>query len=160
MTTPVRVGLISDTHDLLRPEAMAFLRGCDFIVHAGDIGERDILDQLATLAPVTAVRGNTDLEDWTLSLPESTSLQIGKVRLHVLHDLALLTLDPVGAGIDVVVTGHTHIPLVERRGAVHYVNPGSAGPRRYGLPVAIGELIVKGRMIVARTVVLAAAIRS
>lgn len=160
MTTALRVGLIADTHDLLRPEATAFLRGCDHIVHAGDIGGRDILEALSTLAPVTAVRGNTDHEEWTEALPESTFLQVGQVRLHVLHDLALLDIDPVASGVDVVVSAHTHIPLVERRGAIHYVNPGSAGPRRYGLPIAIGELIVAGREVVARTVVLGAAIGS
>ena len=160
MTTPLRVGLIADTHDLLRPEAIAFLRGCDHIVHAGDIGGPDIIEALSTLAPVTVVRGNTDIDEWTEALPESTFLQVGPVRLLVLHDLALLDIDPAATGVDVVVSAHTHIPLVEQHGAIHYVNPGSAGPRRYGLPIAIGELIVAGREVVARTVVLGAAIRS
>jgi len=148
----IRIGLISDTHGLLRPEAFAALRGSDFIVHGGDIGEGGILEQLATIAPVSAVRGNNDRADWARRLPESDTLRFGEITLHVLHDLAALALDPGAAGIDVVVSGHSHRPRIERRSGVLFVNPGSAGPVRFKLPVAVGTLQVQGRDIEARIV--------
>jgi uncharacterized protein len=148
-----RIGLISDTHGLLRPEAVDVLRGSDFIVHAGDIGE-GVLEPLATLAPVTAVRGNNDRGPWAERIPETARLRIGRVTVHVLHDLADLAIAPAGADvdIDVVVSGHSHRPKIERRGAVLYVNPGSAGPVRFNLPVSVALLQIRGGEVTARVV--------
>ena len=145
-----RVGLISDTHGLLRPEATDFLRGNDFIVHAGDIGDPTVLTELNAIAPVTAVRGNNDSGAWARSIPETAVLRVGKVRVYVLHNLAELDLDPAAAGFQVVVSGHSHRPSVERRDGVLHVNPGSAGPRRFKLPVSIGELQIAGSSVKAR----------
>jgi len=139
----MRIGVISDTHGLLRPEATAFLRGCSPIVHAGDIGGAAILDDLATIAPTTAVRGNNDVGDWAATLPEAVTIEVEGFRIHVVHDLALLALDPSTEGIDAVVSGHSHKPATRRDRGVLYMNPGSAGPRRFKLPVSIGELIVR-----------------
>ena len=147
----IRIGLISDTHGLLRPEAMDVLRGSDFIVHAGDIGE-NVLEPLATIAPVTAVRGNNDRASWAQRIGETEWLRFGEVTLHVLHDLAELAIDPLGAGVDVVVTGHSHRPKIERRGGVLYVNPGSAGPVRFHLPVSVALMQVTGRDVNVRIV--------
>jgi putative phosphoesterase len=148
----IRIGLISDTHGLLRPEAFEALRGSDFIVHGGDIGEGGILEKLATLAPVTVVRGNNDRAPWAARIPEHETVRIGEITLHALHDLAELGIDPGAAGVDVVVTGHSHIPKIERRGGVLFVNPGSAGPVRFRLPVCVGLLQVSGRDVSARIV--------
>jgi putative phosphoesterase len=149
----MRIGLISDTHGLLRPEALAFLSGCDRIVHGGDIGRAAILEQLAAIAPLTAVRGNNDVGAWAEAIPETAWLEAGGVRLHVLHDLARLALDPRAAGAHVVVSGHSHRPRVEEREGVVYVNPGSAGPRRFSLPISIGELMIGADgAVAARTV--------
>ena len=147
----IRIGLISDTHGLLRPEALDVLRGSDFIVHAGDIGE-DVLDRLATLAPVTAVRGNNDRAPWAARLAETECLRFGEVTLMVLHDLADLGADPGASSVDVVVSGHSHRPKVERRGGVLYVNPGSAGPVRFRLPISVALLQIVGREVDARIV--------
>ena len=153
----LRVGLISDTHGRLRPEAKAFLLGCDFIVHGGDIGSPAVLEELAALAPVTAVRGNNDHGSWAEAVPESDFLKVGDLFLYVLHDLSQLDIDPLGAGVRVVVTGHSHVPLMEEQGEVLYVNPGSAGPRRFRLPISVGDLLVDGNAVKARTVVLTGA---
>jgi len=147
-----RVGLISDTHGLLRPEAAAFLRGSDFIVHAGDIGRAAVLDELAALAPLTVVRGNNDRDPWASSVRETEVLEVGEVLIYVLHDLAELGLDPAAAGFRVVVSGHSHRPSVEARDGVLYVNPGSSGPRRFKLPIAAAELHVEGASVEARLV--------
>ena len=147
-----RVGLISDTHGLLRPEAIAFLRGCDFIVHAGDIGDRKVLETLREIAPVTAVRGNNDKGSWADSIAETEVLRLGEVSIYVLHDLAQLELDPVAAGFHVVVSGHSHRPLIEERSGVLYVNPGSAGPRRFKLPIALAELQLVGQAVKASVI--------
>jgi putative phosphoesterase len=147
-----RVGLISDTHSLLRPEAVTFLRGSDHIIHAGDIGDATVLRQLNVLAPVTAVRGNNDRGSWAEAIPESQVLQVDDVFMYVLHDLAELDLDPGAAGFQVVVSGHSHQPLVETRDGVLYVNPGSSGPRRFKLPVAVAELDIAGHSVKARVV--------
>jgi putative phosphoesterase len=147
-----RVGLISDTHGLLRPEAVTFLRGSDHIIHAGDIGDATVLRQLNVLAPVTAVRGNNDGGSWAEAIPESQVLQVDNVFMYVLHDLAELDLDPGAAGFQVVVSGHSHQPLVETRDGVLYVNPGSSGPRRFKLPVAVAELDIAGHSVKARVV--------
>lgn len=151
---PLRVGLLSDTHGLLRPEALAFLRGSDHIIHAGDICDPAILAELAALAPVTAVRGNCDQGPWAGGLGETAWLRVGGCLVQVIHDLS--RLEPGGPpGIRVVVSGHSHRPLVEERGGVLFVNPGSCGPRRFRLPVAAGELIVARGRVSARTVELA-----
>jgi putative phosphoesterase len=147
-----RVGLISDTHGLLRPEAVAFLRGSDFIVHAGDIGDTNVLTELNALAPVTTVRGNNDNGTWAKAIAESQVLQIGDVFVYVIHDIAELDLDPVAAGFQVVVSGHSHKPAVQTRNGVLYVNPGSAGPRRFSLPVAVAELEIAGPSVKANLV--------
>lgn len=145
-----RVGLISDTHGLLRPEALAFLRGSDFIVHAGDIGHATVLDELRRLAPLTAVRGNNDKGPWARAIAETDVLQVGAVVIYVLHDLAELDIDPAAAGFRVVVSGHSHHPRIEERDGVLYVNPGSSGPRRFKLPIAVAELRVAGSSVKAR----------
>jgi putative phosphoesterase len=150
-----RVGLISDTHGLLRLEALAFLRGSDCIVHAGDIGDAAVLEELRRLAPLTAVRGNNDKGPWAKSIAETDVLEVGEVSIYVLHDLAELDLDPVAAGFRVVVSGHSHHPSVEDRDGVLYVNPGSSGPRRFKLPIAVAELQVAGSSVKARIVELA-----
>jgi hypothetical protein len=147
-----RIGLISDTHGLLRPEAISFLRGCDHIVHGGDIGHAEILAQLSALAPVTAVRGNNDTGPWAETLAETELVQIGQIFIFVLHDIAQLDIDPNGAGVHVVVSGHSHNPSVERRSGVLYVNPGSAGPRRFTLPISVAELVVTGSAVSVRLV--------
>ena len=151
-TRPARVGLISDTHGLLRPEATAFLRGSDFIVHAGDIVDAAILDRLAAIAPVTAVRGNNDKGAWAMRLSETEVLEIDEVLIYVLHDLAALDVDPAAAGFRVVVSGHSHRPRITERDGVLYVNPGSAGPRRFSLPIAAAELTIAGDSLDARLV--------
>lgn len=150
-----RVGIISDTHGLLRPEALAFLRGSDYIVHAGDIGESGVLSELSGVAPVTAVRGNNDKGPWAEAIAETEVLKVGAVSIYVLHDLAQLDLDPRAAGYQVVVSGHSHKPLLERRDGVLYLNPGSAGPRRFKLPIAVAELAVAGAAVEGRLVELA-----
>ena len=147
-----RVGLISDTHGLLRPEAKSFLEGCHCIVHAGDIGHAAILEELAALAPVTAVRGNNDRGSWAESLRPTELLQVGEVFVYAIHDLAQLDIDPGAAGVRVVISGHSHKPVVEERDGVLYVNPGSSGPRRFKLPIAAGELLVAGTSVTARIV--------
>jgi putative phosphoesterase len=142
--------LISDTHGLLRPEATSFLAGCAHILHAGDIGYRDILDQLAAIAPVSAVRGNNDRGAWAAGLTLTNLLAVGSVRVWTIHDLAQLDIDPGATGIRVVVSGHSHIPKIREEDGVLYVNPGSAGPRRFRLPISIGELEIDGDSVVAR----------
>ncbi len=135
---PLRIGLISDTHGLLRPQALAAMRDCVAIVHAGDIGKPEILDALRALAPLHAIRGNIDTAPWAQALPDTLDLDIAGIRLHVLHDLKTLARDP--ASVDVVVSGHSHKPLLQTRDGVLYVNPGSAGPRRFSLPIGVGYL--------------------
>jgi putative phosphoesterase len=147
-----RVGLISDTHGLLRPEAKSFLEGCDRIIHGGDIGNPDILEQLAELAPLTVVRGNNDHGDWAGELDETQLVQIGGILVYVIHDIALLDIDPRAAGVRVVVSGHSHVPAVTERDDVLFVNPGSAGPRRFKLPIAAGELTITANAVSARIV--------
>jgi hypothetical protein len=136
----------------LRPEATAFLRGSDFIVHAGDVGDADVLRELKALAPVTVVRGNNDKGAWAQAIADTEVLQVGDVFIYVLHNLADLDLDPVAAGFQVVVSGHSHQPSVEERDGVLYVNPGSCGPRRFRLPIAVAELEVVGHCAKAKVV--------
>jgi putative phosphoesterase len=149
----LRVGLVSDTHGLLRPEVQAFLRGCDHIIHAGDVCGPEVLARLGELAPVTAVRGNNDIGAWAGELREQETLQFGPVRIHVIHDLAQLGRGwRPPAGLQAVVSGHSHKPKVEQRDGVLWVNPGSAGPRRFKLPVSAGELLLDGDAVSARLV--------
>jgi uncharacterized protein len=151
----LRVGLVSDTHGLLRPEARAFLAGSDYIIHGGDIGTVEILDELAALAPLVAVRGNNDNQAWAVGLPQTELIRVGGTFVYVIHDISELDLEPLSAKIGVIVSGHSHKPMIERREGVLYVNPGSCGPRRFKLPVSVGELIVEGAAVKARTVKLA-----
>ena len=148
----LRVGLISDTHGLLRPEARAFLMGCDYIVHGGDIGSAAILDELALVAPLIAVRGNNDTEPWAARLPLTELIRVGNVFVYVIHNLAELDIDPDAAGVRVIVSGHSHKPMIEERGEVLYVNPGSSGPKRFKLPISVGEITVSGSAVKARIV--------
>ncbi len=134
------IGVISDTHGLLRPEAVDALRGSELILHAGDIGKPEILRELGQLAPTVAVRGNNDLGDWATSLPDVKAVSLGPDRIHLLHDLKSLSLDPVAEGIAVVISGHSHKPSIETRNGVLYLNPGSAGPRRFKLPISVARL--------------------
>jgi len=139
------VGLISDTHGLLRPEAVEALKGSDLILHAGDIGDPQILDALRRLAPVVAVRGNNDHAPWTADIAEWEVITVQDISIYMLHDVNELEIDPAAAGCQVVVSGHSHQPRVEQRGDVLFVNPGSAGPRRFKLPVTVARLRVKNR---------------
>jgi putative phosphoesterase len=134
------VGLISDTHGLLRPEALTALKGSGLIVHAGDVGKPEILAQLRTVAPVVAVRGNIDKGVWASMLPLTAVAEAGPARIYILHDLQQLDLDPAAAGFHVVVSGHSHKPSRSERSGVLYVNPGSAGPRRFRLPITVARL--------------------
>ncbi|HEX3098654.1 MAG TPA: metallophosphoesterase family protein [Usitatibacter sp.] len=154
---PIRVGLISDTHGLLRPEALRALAGSDHIVHGGDIGTPEIVAQLATIAPVTAVRGNNDTAAWAAKIGATETLEAGGIRIFAIHDLAELDRDPAAQGIRVVVSGHSHIPRVLEEEGVLYVNPGSAGPRRFRLPVSVGMLSIRGADVTAEIVELAVA---
>jgi putative phosphoesterase len=137
------LGVISDTHGLLRPEAIKALSGSDHILHAGDIGAREILDTLARIAPVTAVRGNVDRESWARNLAESEVVEIGGLSIYMLHDLNQLDLKPEAAGFRVVVYGHSHRPGMKEKNGVLYFNPGSAGPQRFKLPVSVGRLRIE-----------------
>lgn len=152
-----RIGLISDTHDLLRPEAKAVLAGCEHIIHAGDITVAQVIDELASLAPVTAVRGNNDRDAWALDLAEVEILHFDQVSLYVIHDLAQLDQLPPSAPVRVVISGHSHKPSIRETDGVLHVNPGSAGRRRFTLPVTVGELLIDGDQVSARIIELAVA---
>jgi uncharacterized protein len=134
------IGLISDTHGLLRREALEALDGSDLILHAGDVGKPEILKQLREIAPVVAVRGNVDIEPWAQALPETAVAEAGAILIYVLHDVNALDLNPIAAGFHIVVSGHSHKPGKTERNGVLYVNPGSAGPRRFQLPVTVARL--------------------
>jgi uncharacterized protein len=142
-----RIGVISDTHGLLRPEAVEVLRGSDHIIHAGDIGDPTILIKLGELAPVTAVRGNVDRDKWARRIPETNVLEVAGMLVYVLHDLQKLDLKPESAGFAAVISGHSHAPKQELKNGVLYFNPGSAGPRRFRLPVSVGRLIVENGQV-------------
>lgn len=137
------IGIISDTHGLLRPEALEYLRGVSRILHAGDVGKPEILEQLATIAPVTAVRGNVDYQGTLLELPLHEAVQVGEQLIYVTHIREEIDLDPEAAGISMVIFGHTHSPLIETKGKVTWFNPGSIGPKRFQLPVSMGLLKVQ-----------------
>jgi uncharacterized protein len=144
------IGVISDTHGLLRPEAVDALRGADAIIHAGDVGDAAILETLRRLAPLTAIRGNVDRGSLAQALPSTAVLEAGGIHVYVLHNLGDLDLDPRVAGFGVVVSGHTHAPLIRESGGVLYLNPGSAGPRRFHLPVSVARLELDGGRARAR----------
>ncbi|HTV96462.1 MAG TPA: metallophosphoesterase family protein [Steroidobacteraceae bacterium] len=144
----MRIGLISDTHGLWRPEASRFLEGCSLIVHAGDIGSRAVLEALRGLAPLCAVRGNND--DWAGAIPETQSVEVGGVGLYVVHDCNQLRAAPAGARV--LIVGHSHRPAIERRDGMLLINPGSAGPRRFKLPVAAGEIVIGRGVLEVRIV--------
>ena len=139
---PKLIGLISDTHGLLRKEAVAALRGSELVVHAGDVGKQEILEELERIAPVVAVRGNVDTAAWAAKLPETAVAEADGVSIYVLHDLSSLDVNPVAAGFRIVVSGHSHKPGKTERNGILYINPGSAGPRRFQLPVTLARLNV------------------
>jgi uncharacterized protein len=140
----MRIGIISDTHGLLRPEAADRLADVDHIIHAGDIGSAEVIEGLRRIAPVTAIRGNVDRGEWAAGYPHTAFVRLGGRFFHVLHNLKELDLDPAAAGIDVVVSGHSHRPKIEAADGVLYLNPGSAGPRRFTLPIALATLELTG----------------
>jgi uncharacterized protein len=147
----LRVGLLSDTHGLLRAEALAFLTGCDYIIHAGDVGCASILEELGAIAPLIAIRGNNDREPWAARLRDTELVRIGGLFAYVIHDLADSSIH-ASMKVRIVVSGHSHRPLIEERDGVLYVNPGSCGPRRFKLPISVGEFIVDGTSVTARIV--------
>ena len=150
-----RIALISDTHNLLRPEALAFLAGSDHIVHGGDIGGPAILEQLAAIAPLSVVRGNNDMAPWAAGIPVSLTVRLGGVAIHAVHDIADLHLGAEEADVRVVVSGHSHKPSMVERDGVLFINPGSAGPRRFSLPISVAELLIDDGQVTPRLVTLA-----
>ena len=145
----MRIGVISDTHGLLRPGALAALSGCDHILHAGDVGDEDILRQLKELAPITAIRGNIDRKGSCAVLPATEAVELGGHLFYLVHSLADLDLDPVAAGISAVISGHSHQSAITHKAGVLYLNPGSAGPRRFRLPVTVARLLIDGPALMA-----------
>jgi uncharacterized protein len=146
------IGIISDTHGLLRPQAIEALGGCDRILHAGDIGAPEILEALAQIAPVTAIRGNVDTAPWASTLPLTEVIEANSILIYMLHNLAQLDLKPAAAGFRVVIYGHSHHPKIEEKNGVLYFNPGSAGPRRFNLPVSLGKLTVSAEKVNAELI--------
>jgi uncharacterized protein len=152
MASIITIGLISDTHGLMRPEALDALRGSDAIIHAGDIGDPAILIELARIAPVTAIRGNIDKASWAASIPDTEVLEVGGILIYVIHSVDDLDLDPAAAEFGVVVHGHSHQPGAREKDGVLYVNPGSAGPRRFSLPISVGRLVDRDGQVSAELV--------
>jgi putative phosphoesterase len=146
------LGVISDTHGLVRPEALAALAGCELIIHAGDVGTPEVLARLREVAPVVAVRGNNDREAWATTLPDTDVVEIGGLFLYVLHDVKELDLDPRAAGFRAVIAGHSHRPRIEEQAGVLFLNPGSAGPRRFTLPITLARVRVRGSELAASIV--------
>jgi putative phosphoesterase len=155
MTQKLRIGVVSDTHSLLRPQAVETLRGVHRIIHAGDVGSREVLLELGAVAPLVAVRGNNDHGAWARALPDTARVELGGVSIYVVHDVHDLNLDPRAAGIAAVISGHSHKPLRETRDGVLYFNPGSIGPRRFRLPISMGFLTIAGARVKAELVTLA-----
>lgn len=149
------VGVISDTHGLIRTEALKALEGVSLIIHAGDVGALSVLDRLEKIAPVTAVRGNTDREAWASRLPFTDVVEIGGVSLYVIHDLARLDLNPAASGFSAVINGHTHEPALFSKDNVLFLNPGSAGPKRHSLPISVALLRIKNNSLKAEMLTLA-----
>ena len=148
------VGVISDTHGLMRPQALDALRGSELIVHGGDIGSPAVLEALSAIAPVTAIRGNNDRDAWARKLPDTTAVEVEDTWLYVLHDVHELDLDPRAAGFAAVIAGHSHRPAISERQGILFVNPGSAGPRRFTLPVAVARLYVRAGTVRGELVML------
>ena len=146
-TFDYKIGVISDTHGLVRKSVLKSFKSVDLIVHAGDVGEPKVLDTLQTVAKVHPVRGNVDVGKWTNNLPLTEVVEVGQVYLYVLHDLGSLELDPAAAGFNAVISGHSHIPMIEKRDDILYLNPGSAGPKRFDYPISIAFLYIKGTSI-------------
>jgi putative phosphoesterase len=142
-----RIGVISDTHGLLRPEVPAAFDGVELILHAGDIGTAEVIRQLKTIAPVVAVRGNNDTGSWARTIPETKVTRIDRVSIYMLHNLKEIDLDPLAKGFQVVISGHSHQPSIEMRSGLLFVNPGSAGPRRFKLPITVALLTVDGPVV-------------
>jgi putative phosphoesterase len=134
--------VISDTHGLLRPEAVDALRGVEMILHAGDIGKREVLERLSEIAPVTAIRGNNDRDEWARKLPDQEVIEIGGISIYILHDVKELEFDPAVAAHNVVIAGHSHKPVNEERNGILYLNPGGAGPKRFKLPISVARLTI------------------
>ena len=151
----IQIGVISDTHGLLRPEALFALAGSDHIIHAGDIGEPAILDKLTDLAPLTAVRGNVDHGAWAKKIPEINVLEVGGVSIYIIHNLQELDLKPEASGLAAVVYGHSHVAKQEIKNGVLYFNPGSAGPKRFVLPVTLGKLLIRNQELESAIIELA-----
>ena len=151
-TAPKLIGIISDTHGLVRPEAVRALAGVEMILHAGDVGNQEVLDTFKQIAPVVAVRGNNDKGEWAQSLPDWDVVEVGNVSIYMLHDLKEIEISPAGGGFRVVVSGHSHKPSVAEERGVLYVNPGSAGPRRFTLPVSVAHLNVIGEKVHAKII--------
>jgi putative phosphoesterase len=149
------LGVISDTHGLMRPEAINALDGVTMIIHAGDIGTPEVLEALHAIAPMVAVRGNNDKGEWAHALPETEVVEVGNVVLYVLHDVKALDLDPAAAGFHAVISGHSHRPAMAERQGVLFLNPGSAGPRRFKLPVSVARLTIRGDTVDAQLIELA-----
>ena len=147
-----QVGVISDTHSLLRPEVVTALHGSDLILHAGDIGKPEILDQLTSIAPVIAVRGNNDKGIWATSIAEYETITVEEVSIHLLHIVQELNFDPKIADVQVIISGHSHKPSVKEDAGVLFLNPGSAGPRRFKLPVSVARLQIEGKTIDAQII--------
>jgi uncharacterized protein len=146
------IGLISDTHGLVRPQALQALRGVDLIIHSGDIGKPEVLQSLKTIAPLVAIKGNIDRDNWARPLPETKALKIGAIRIYVIHNVNDLDFNPAARVFNVVISGHSHKPSIVTREGVLFVNPGSAGPRRFKLPVALGKLHLHGHEVTAELV--------
>ena len=150
------IGLISDTHGLIRPQALAALQGVDLIIHAGDIGKPEVLQPLKAIAPLVAIKGNVDKNAWAASLPESKALKVGDIDVYVIHNVNELDFNPASRGFRAVISGHSHKPSIVRRDGALFVNPGSAGPRRFKLPVAVAKLWLDGRNLRAKIIYLEA----
>ena len=151
------VGVISDTHGLLRPEALESLRGSEHIIHAGDIGAPEIVGELKKIAPVTAIRGNVDVQTWAREFPETEVVELGGKSIYVIHDVKALDLNPKAAGFDAVISGHSHKPGQETKNGVLYLNPGSAGPRRFNLPISVAKLSIEENGLRAEIMLLSVA---
>jgi len=147
-----RIGLIADTHGLLRPEALAALADSDLLIHAGDIGKPEVVAALKKIAPLVAIKGNNDTDSWARRLPETKKITLGALKLYVIHNVKELSFDPAGRGFRVVISGHSHKPVIQTKDNVLFVNPGSAGPRRFKLPICVGKLLVQGETVDAEII--------
>ena len=150
-----RIGLIADTHGLLRPEALAALADSDLLIHAGDIGKPEVVAALKKIAPLVAIKGNNDTDSWARRLPETKKITLGALKLYVIHNVKELSFDPAARGFRVVISGHSHKPVIQTKDNVLFVNPGSAGPRRFKLPICVGKLLVQGETVDAEIIELA-----